>query len=168
MSPIKANGRGAAKKNAHAGKRTFASSDAAFTLVEIMVVVVIIGLLAAIGIPAFLRAKEKSMASRYTNDFRQFDASFQRYATENGDWPLTAAAGVIPAGMAGYLPESFTNSSPMGGNYRWIKGSNVILLVNSNATDSVMVLVDTALDDGDLTTGNFIKLGGLGYVQFVK
>jgi prepilin-type N-terminal cleavage/methylation domain-containing protein len=137
-----------------------------FTLVEIMIVVVIIGLLAAMAIPAFQRSRERSLAARFANDFRQFDSSFQRYATENGQWPATAAAGVIPTGMTGYLPESFTGTTPMGGNYRWLNGSNAVLLVNSNATDTVMLLVDTALDDGNLATGNFLKVGTTyGYIS---
>ena len=143
-----------------------ARSAKGFTLVEIMIVVVIIGLLAAMAIPAFQRSRERSIAARLTNDFRQFDSSFQRYATENGQWPPTAPLGVIPIGMTGYLPESFTNASPVGGNYRWLSGSNVVLLVGSNATDSIMLLVDTALDDGNLSTGNFIKVGTIyGYVS---
>jgi prepilin-type N-terminal cleavage/methylation domain-containing protein len=140
-----------------------ASRPAGFTLVEIMVVVVIIGLLAAIAIPAFQRVRERSIASRYINDFRQFDSAFQRYATEFGGWPPAGAVGVVPAGMTGYLPTSFTSGSPMGGNYQWSGPSGYVVLRNSSATDAVMQRVDAALDDGVLTTGNFQKIAGVGY-----
>ena len=136
---------------------------AAFTLVEIMIVVVIIGLLAAIAIPAFQRMNERSMASRLTNDFRQFEAAFQRYALENGQMPSAAGIGVVPTGMAGYLPDTFTQTSPIGGNYQWSGPSGFVVLRNSRATDAIMLYVDTALDDGDLSTGEFKKLAGLGY-----
>jgi type II secretory pathway pseudopilin PulG len=63
----------------------------AFTLVEIMVVVVIIRLLAAVALPAFQRVRERSLASRLANDFRQFEAAFQRYTLEHGDWPPAPA-----------------------------------------------------------------------------
>src|SRR3954468_14896676 len=95
-----------------------ASGRAAFTLVEIMVVVVIIGILAAITIPAFKRVRERTLVSRFLNAFRQFDSAFQRYAMENGQFPAAGGVGVIPAGMSGCLPVSFTTSSPMGGNYQ--------------------------------------------------
>ncbi len=138
--------------------------EAAFTLVEIMIVVVIIGLLAAMAIPAFQRSRERSQAARFVNDFHQYDSAFQRYAMEFGQLPATAAAGgVIPAGMSGYLPASYTELSPMGGRYVWSGPSSYVVLVNSNATDTVMQLVDVALDDGDLTTGNFIKIGSTAY-----
>ena len=128
-----------------------------------MIVVVIIGLLAAIAIPAFQRMRERSMASRFINDFRQFEAAFQRYALENGSMPPAAALGVVPVGMAGYLPDTFTQTSPMGGNYQWSGPSATIVLRSSNATDAIMTLVDAALDDGNLATGEFTKLAGLGY-----
>jgi prepilin-type N-terminal cleavage/methylation domain-containing protein len=145
------------------GTRLVISHRLAFTLVEIMVVVVIVGLLAAIAIPAFLRVRERSTATRFANDFRQFEAAFQRYALENGQWPPAGAVGAIPAGMTGYLPDTFTTPSPMGGNYQWSGPSRYIALKNSVATDAVMQRVDAALDDGDLTTGEFIKIAGVGY-----
>ena len=134
-----------------------------FTLVETMIVVVIIGLLAAIAIPAFLRTRERSTASRIINDFCQFEAAFQRYAMENGQMPPAGAAGVIPAGMAGYLPESFTLPSPMGGSDQWSGPSANGVLRNSNATDAIMLIVDTALDDGNLSPGEFRSVAGVGY-----
>ncbi len=129
-----------------------------------MIVVVIIGLLAAIAIPAFQRMRERSMASRFINDFRQFEAAFQRYAMENGTMPPAAAPGVIPTGMTGYLPDAFTQTSPMGGSYQWSGPSSTVVLRSSNATDAIMTLVDAALDDGNLSTGEFTKIAvGYGY-----
>jgi prepilin-type N-terminal cleavage/methylation domain-containing protein len=140
------------------------SSPAAFTLVEIMVVVVIIGLLAAMAIPAFQRSRERSLAARITNDFRQYDSAFQRFSMENGQPPAApAAGGTIPAGMAGYLPAAYTQGSVMGGSYVWSGPSAYVVLVNSTATDAIMQQVDAALDDGVLTTGDFIKIGGTAY-----
>jgi prepilin-type N-terminal cleavage/methylation domain-containing protein len=67
-----------------------------FTLVEIMIVVAIIALLAAIAVPGFLRARKRSQASRVINDLRLIDSAIDQYAIENakvtgstvatGDW----------------------------------------------------------------------------------
>jgi prepilin-type N-terminal cleavage/methylation domain-containing protein len=54
-----------------------------FTLVEIMIVVAIIALLAAIAVPGFLRARKRSQASRVLNDLRLIDAAVDQYAIEN-------------------------------------------------------------------------------------
>jgi prepilin-type N-terminal cleavage/methylation domain-containing protein len=55
----------------------------AFTLVEIMIVVAIIALLAAIAVPGFLRARKRSQASRVINDLRLIDNALDMYAIEN-------------------------------------------------------------------------------------
>ncbi len=56
--------------------------DRAFTLVEIMIVVAIIALLAAIAVPGFLRARKRSQATRILNDLRLIDAAVDQYAIE--------------------------------------------------------------------------------------
>jgi prepilin-type N-terminal cleavage/methylation domain-containing protein len=53
-----------------------------FTLVEIMIVVAIIALLAAIAVPGFLRARKRSQASRIINDLRLIDSAVDQYAIE--------------------------------------------------------------------------------------
>ena len=58
-------------------------SRAAFTLVEIMIVVAIIGLLAAIAVPNLLRAREKTQLSLIQNNLRLIDNAKQSWALEN-------------------------------------------------------------------------------------
>ncbi len=58
------------------------TSKKGFTLVEIMIVVVIIGLLAAMAIPAFKKVREDSKASAIKNDARQIAAAAQQYMLE--------------------------------------------------------------------------------------
>ncbi|HXX40884.1 MAG TPA: prepilin-type N-terminal cleavage/methylation domain-containing protein, partial [Chthoniobacterales bacterium] len=53
-----------------------------FTLVEIMIVVAIIALLAAIAVPGFLRARKRSQASKILNDLRMVDSAVDQYAVE--------------------------------------------------------------------------------------
>ena len=54
-----------------------------FTLVEIMIVVAIIALLAAIAVPNFLRARKRSQATRILEDLRIIDSAIDQYAIEN-------------------------------------------------------------------------------------
>ena len=56
----------------------------AFTLVEIMIVVAIIGLLAALAIPGFVKARKQSQGRRVLNDVRQMDAAIDQWALEKG------------------------------------------------------------------------------------
>ncbi|MBA3962994.1 MAG: prepilin-type N-terminal cleavage/methylation domain-containing protein [Chthoniobacterales bacterium] len=61
----------------------FSKKRGGFTLVEIMIVVAIIALLAAIAVPGFLRARKRSQASTIINDLRMIDAAVDQYAIEN-------------------------------------------------------------------------------------
>ena len=65
-------------------KHTKHTDEVGFTLVEIMIVVAIIALLAAIAVPGFLRARKRSQASKILNDLRMIDAAIDQYAIENG------------------------------------------------------------------------------------
>lgn len=64
-------------------------SKKGFTLVEIMIVVVIIGLLAAMAIPAFNKERQSSRESAVTNNLRQLSNAADQYMLQNG---VTSAA----------------------------------------------------------------------------
>jgi prepilin-type N-terminal cleavage/methylation domain-containing protein len=55
-----------------------------FTLVEIMIVVAIIGLLAAIGVPNYLGARQRTQTNSCINNLRQIDGAKQQWAMECG------------------------------------------------------------------------------------
>ena len=64
--------------------KKFSLKVGGFTLVEIMIVVAIIALLAAIAVPGFLRARKRSQASKILNDLRMIDSAIDQYAIETG------------------------------------------------------------------------------------
>ena len=93
---------------------------AGFTLVEIMIVVVIIGLLAAMALPAIARTRAASQSTRFMSDLRIFTQAFETYAAQNG-WPPNAGSGVVPAGMAGEFRAAdwTTTKNSIGGRWNW-------------------------------------------------
>ena len=86
------------------------SRKSGFTLVEIMIVVAIIGLLAAIAIPNFIKARTTSQMNACINNLRQIDGAIQQWALEN---KKGAAAGVAFTDISGYLKNAVV--CPAGG-----------------------------------------------------
>ena len=94
-----------------------ASKNSGFTLVEIMIVVAIIGLLAAIAIPNFVKARTTSQQNACINNLRQYDGAVQQWALENkkdssATYTMTSIQPYIKLDSTGNLP-----SCPAGGAY---------------------------------------------------
>ncbi len=134
-----------------------------FTLVEIMVVVVIIGILATFLIPATNKANEKTHSTVLVNDIEEYVNAFEFYYTENGDWPPNAGLNQIPTGMEDYLPGKYTASTGPGAGYIWQGNKATLKVQKPNSSLAVMVQIDERLDDGDLSSGRFQKKGAKNY-----
>lgn len=79
-------------------------STSAFTLVEIMIVVVIIGLLAAMAIPAFQRVRASSQDKAVMNNLRQLGNASSQYYLEHGVSRVTSAA-LVSTNPSSYIKE---------------------------------------------------------------
>jgi prepilin-type N-terminal cleavage/methylation domain-containing protein len=86
------------------------NKNSGFTLVEIMIVVAIIGLLAAIAIPNFVKARTTSQQNACINNLRQVDGAIQQWALEFKKDP---AATVTETDVTPYLKNSVI--CPSGG-----------------------------------------------------
>ena len=85
-----------------------------FTLVEIMIVVAIVGLLAALAVPAFMKARKQSQGRRIMNDCRQMDAGIDQWAIETGQ---TDGATINTTGAQTYMKTAWANVDIIGNSY---------------------------------------------------
>ena len=86
-----------------------------FTLVEIMIVVLIIGILLAIAVPNFIKARETSRTKSCIANLKQIDAAKEQWAMENKKTTTDTPAMTDLVGSANYLKN--TPSCPSGGTY---------------------------------------------------
>ena len=96
--------------------RIKSNKKAGFTLVEIMIVVAIIGLLAAIAIPNFVKARGTAQKNACINNLRQIDGAKEQWALENRKAAGTAAD-VTNINL--YIKGNTTPTCPAGGSYTY-------------------------------------------------
>jgi prepilin-type N-terminal cleavage/methylation domain-containing protein len=138
--------------------------DHGFTLVEIMVVVVIVGILAAIAIPTFGHFRRNAKNDRYIHDVHVFAQAFETYAMKNGRWPPGASDGAVPTGMSGELrDQDWAAVNALGGRWNWdYKSGGItagISVTGATVDDAQLIEIDKQMDDGNLSSGNLIKNG---------
>jgi len=86
------------------------AAKSGFTLVEIMIVVAIIGLLAAIAIPNFVKARATSQANACINNLRQINSAADQFALEN---KLSTGSSInFPSDLTPYLKLNSSSSIP--------------------------------------------------------
>src|ERR1041385_2010247 len=85
-----------------------------FTLVEIMIVVAIIGLLAAIAIPNFVKARTTAQKNACINNLRQIDGAKEQWALEN---KKKTGDAVQDSDITPYIKGLVMPTCPAGGTY---------------------------------------------------
>jgi prepilin-type N-terminal cleavage/methylation domain-containing protein len=120
-------------------KRERNKPRAGFTLVEIMIVVAIIGLLAAIGIPNFVRARQTAQTNACINNLRVIDSAKQQWALEKGQ---VSTATPTDTDIEPYFGRagSFMPKEPLGGSYNIyaVNTAPACSLVSSNTHNAVL------------------------------
>ena len=123
-----------------------------FSLIELVLALSIASILLRISVPVATGFLLKARATSIVGDFNTVRAAAYAYFADHGDWPPEAGAGVVPAGLAAYLPKDFTFAKP---RYQldWENGSGSPAL----GYTGVLVGVSVCTPDRDLG-GMTVKL----------
>ena len=147
-----------------------------FTLIEILIVVVILGILAAIVIPAYSSYQRDSHINAFVTCLRNFATAADYHHQREGEYFEDSSSGQMPGGWDAYiLPNTWTHGTPIGGVWDFeldsfgIKSAFGVHFDGTGQTrdDTYMQEVDAVFDDGDLESGAFQKLADGRYYYIV-
>lgn len=152
-------------------KQMSTTHQSGFTLIEILTVVIILGVMAAIVIPLFADASKDASQTVFVTDVNTFAKAAFLYMNDTGLYLEDAASGTVPIGWTPYIKATkWTNPTPIGGvwdtelnSFGIISGLGVHFDGVTNPGDTYMQKIDKVLDDGNLVTGGFRKIAADRY-----
>jgi type II secretory pathway pseudopilin PulG len=145
---------------------------AGFTIVDLMIVVTVIGLLAAIAVPNFIMARENAQNARFIGDMRVARGAFTMYYVDTGGYPIDQLPAIIPTGMQDYLGRmQWAGPTSLGGQWDWdhqqfgfVAGVSVY---RPTVPLTQLAKIDRQIDDGNFDTGNF-RARSSGYISILE
>ena len=157
-----------------------------FTLVELMIVIAIIGILAAIAVPNFMQYRKKAEIAEIATNIKHFETGFIAYALDEDDYPDDCHTDNGPYGLPNTLIEAYilvnvwSETTALGGRYNWEgpdqywptypdgNGYIGISIDQGTAPDKDFSTLDSMLDDGNLGTGKFQKTTNGRYTYMIE
>jgi len=123
-----------------------------FTLVELAVVIVIIGVLAAFGVPRFLKSVERSKAAEAFGYLSAVRGAQERYQSQNG----TYASDITTLDLVMAAPKYFTVGAPAAGGSGSLQDSWTLTLTRAGASAGYGAYTVIFTQDGFDTTNSTI------------
>jgi general secretion pathway protein G len=148
----------------------------AFTLVEILIVVIILGILAAIVTPRFATASDDAAQQAFAATLLNFADAAVMYQARTGRPIPDGGTGFIPPGLEPYIKQrEWEAETPIGGlwdsEFRDVGGVESMIGVHymsgGDPGAAFMTEVDAIIDDGNLFTGTFRDFGGSRYYYII-
>ncbi len=139
----------------------------AFTLVEIIVVIVVIGILAAVAVPKFVGAREDTTVAATAEDLKAFELALDMYSANNASYPAEVAQATAVPELTEYLKNdaAFTKACPIGGVYDYDAPTggdpayvSIRAATGNTFTAASALALDEHFDDGNLTSGRFTQV----------
>ncbi|MFK7884786.1 MAG: type II secretion system protein [Phycisphaerales bacterium] len=136
-----------------------------FTLVEILIVVVILGILAAVVVPAFGGTTDEARKGAFIAELKIFADAAEYHNAREGGFLEDSSTGEVPDGLERYIDvDGWLDGTPIGGEWDVERNENGVSSAlgvhfrGDNPGDEFMQDIDARFDNGDLATGVFRQL----------
>lgn len=142
--------------------------SSAFTIIEVIVVVVVLGILAAVAVPRFLGAQQDTAVAAAAEDLKAIELALDMYHATNAAYPPDVNRTKPVPQLDPYfkIPNPFAKPCPIGGVYDWEgppEWNPPQVAIRSNGTNTfdpaLAQALDEHFDDGNLATGRFQQDG---------
>ena len=137
-----------------------------FTLVEILIVVVILGILAAVVVPQFASASQQASAASFAKSCKSMADAIDWYRARTGLYPPDGGSGSLPDELEEYINRGeYEGGGLLGGVWDIEQNDSGVTLAvgihfqdGSWPGDEFMLDIDVQIDDGAFDTGQFRRL----------
>lgn len=149
-------------------------SKRGFTLIELLIALMVIGVVAAIALPAFTKYLRNTRATTFTRDIRTLAYAGMQYSLESGWYVSDSSSGVFPSELEGYFSEQkFLLGTSLGGVWDFEQDdlgdfTSAVGVHGPDEGDDIFLIVDQRIDDGNLSTGMFQKLAADRYYFIIE
>lgn len=151
----------------------------AFTLIEFIVIIVVLGILAGVAVPKYMDLSEQARVSAISANLKMIRRAIMQYRIDQGEYPPDQNGGIMPPEMNTYLANDVWATTIQGiGVYNWegppgwanneaIGVGSLVTVPASPTTDPFWKKIDARIDDGNLATGYFRWDSGSGRYEFM-
>lgn len=149
----------------------------AFTLVELIAVIIVLAILAGVAVPRYFDYRERALAAAVAGDLRVFQYGLLNCRRGTGAYPNDVGPNQAPAGMASFIDSNaWTRLPPIGGLYDyegWLGATGINYGIHVSIRQwaptyfytsnhlAVMTQVDQMIDDGNIATGRLHNVTGI-------
>lgn len=116
--------------------RKMFKGEKGFTLIELMIVIAILGILAAVAIPNFLNARGKAQDAAALSTLEAMKTSMEMYAADNGVYPVKTSVSELQTALGDNWPSNIKTDTAATGALVYVDSSETSYVVGARGRDN--------------------------------